>query len=88
MSSRLMIACSTLMPALNVRSNTLPRLDVAELGAHERTALAGLDVLELDDLEQAVVELERDAGLQVVGGDGGHGVSLGDCGECSAPGAR
>ena len=53
-------------------------LQVAQLGAHERAALAGLDVLELDDLEQAVVELERDPGLQVVGGDGRHGVSLGN----------
>ena len=52
------------------------RADVAQLGAHERTALARLDVLELDDLEQAVVELERDPGLQVVGGDGRHGASL------------
>jgi hypothetical protein len=53
------------------------RLDVAELRADEGAPLAGLDVLELDDLEQAVVELERDPRLQVVGGDGRHGSSLG-----------
>ena len=63
---------------MNVRSNTLPFLHVAQLGAHERATLARLDVLELDDLEQAVVELERDPVLQVVGGDGRHGESLGD----------
>ncbi len=59
-------------------------LQVAQLGAHERAALAGLDVLELDHLEQAVVELEGDAVLQVVGGDGRHGESLGDAGEDAA----
>ena len=71
-------ACSTRMPALNVRSRTLPLLQVAQLRADERAALAGLDVLELDDLEQAVVELERDPVLQVVGADGRHGESLGE----------
>ena len=45
---------------------------VADLRADERAALARLDVLELDDLEQVVVELERDAVLQVVHGDLGH----------------
>ena len=61
-------------------------LHVAQLGAHEGAALAGLDVLELDDLEQAVVELERDPGLQVVGGDGRHGVSLGNSVRIRQPG--
>ena len=51
------IACSTRMPALNVRSSTAAGAHVAQLGAHEGAALARLDVLELDDLEQAVVEL-------------------------------
>ena len=50
---------------------------VAQLRAHEGPTLAGLDVLELDDLEQAVVEVQRDAVLQVVGGDRGHGESFG-----------
>ena len=57
---------------------------VAQLGAHERPALAGLDVLELDDLEQPVVELERDPVLQVVGGDGRHGASFGQVGQPAA----
>src|SRR3954447_22178395 len=56
----------------------IARLDVAQLGAHERAAFAGLDVLELDDLEEPVVELQCDSVLQVVGGDGGHGESFGD----------
>ena len=70
------IACSTRMPALNVRSITAPGADVRQLGAHEGPALARLHVLELDDGEQAVVELQGDAVLQVVGGDGRHGEVL------------
>ena len=53
-----------------------PVADVADLGAHEGAALAGLDVLELDDLEQAVVEFEGDPVLQVVDGDLWHVWSL------------
>ena len=53
-------------------------LEVAQLAAHERATLAGLDMLELDDLVEPVVELEGDTGLQVVGGDGRHGESLGE----------
>jgi hypothetical protein len=80
-------ACSTRTPALKVLvDDVAPLLQVAQLGTDEGTTLAGLDVLELDDLEQAVVELERDPVLQVVGGDGGHGESLGDRGEDAAPG--
>ena len=41
--------------------------DAAQLGPHEGRALAGLDVLELDDLEDRAVDLE------VVGADHGEG---------------
>ena len=54
------------------------RAHVANLGTDERAALARLDVLELDDLEQDAVQFEGDPVLQVVGGDGGHGESFGD----------
>src|SRR5262245_38480928 len=40
---------------------------VLELRSNERAALARLDVLELDDLEQALGQVERHAVLQVVG---------------------
>src|SRR6476661_6453373 len=43
-------------------------LDVAELRAHEGAALAGLHVLELDDLEQGSIEVEGHPVLQVVRG--------------------
>jgi hypothetical protein len=46
--------------------------DVAQRGAHEGGALARLDVLEVDDLEQALGQVEGHALLQVVGGGGGH----------------
>jgi hypothetical protein len=72
MSWRSTIACSTLMPALKVLSITAPGAGVADLGAHEGAALARLDVLELDDLEQPVVEFEGDSVLQVVDGDLWH----------------
>src|SRR5690606_41518476 len=51
------------------------RADVAQLGAHERPALAGLDVLELDDLEETLRQVERHAGLEVVGRGGSHAAS-------------
>ena len=60
-------AVSTLTPALKVLSTTLPDSDVLQLGAHERRALAGLDVLELDDGPQLAVEVEDQAVLEVVG---------------------
>ena len=44
--------------------------DLLELGAHERAALARLDVLELDDRDQALGrQVERHAVLEVVGRD-------------------
>ena len=46
----------------------LAGLDVLQLGAHERAALAGLVVLEPDDGPQLPVEVENHAVLQVVGG--------------------
>ena len=45
-----MIARSTFSPARKVWSTTAPVRACAELRSHERTALAGLHVLELDDL--------------------------------------
>jgi hypothetical protein len=45
----------------------LARQHRLELGAHKGRALAGLDVLELDDRPQLVVEVEHEAVLQVVG---------------------
>jgi len=41
------------------------RTGIAQLGAHERATLARLDVLELDHREETVVELYRDAVLNV-----------------------
>ena len=41
----------------------------AQLGAHERPALAGLDVLELEDLEDGAVDLDVVAVLELVGAD-------------------
>ena len=46
--------------------------NIADLGADERPALAGLYVLEFDDLEQPVVEFESDSVLQVIDGDLRH----------------
>src|SRR5690606_35269526 len=47
--------------------------DVLERGAHERAALARLDVLELDQGEEPVVEVDGHPVLEVGGGDLGHG---------------
>ena len=58
-------------PALNVRSITLPSDGPAQLRAHERAALAGLDVLELEDLEDRAVDLDVVAVLELVGADDG-----------------
>ena len=44
----------------------LARLDVLQLRAHDRPALAGLVVLEPDDLPELAVEVEHHAVLQVV----------------------
>ena len=66
-SRRSTFSISILVPALYVRSTTLPLDDVLELGAHERAALAGLDVLELDDVPELSVDVEDDAVLDVIG---------------------
>jgi hypothetical protein len=42
-----------------------------ELGADEGAALAGLDVLELDDLEDRAVHVDVGAVLELVGADHG-----------------
>ena len=61
------LAVSTLTPALNVLSTTLPDRTCLELGPHEGRALAGLDVLELHDGPQLALEVEDQAVLEVVG---------------------
>jgi hypothetical protein len=42
-------------------------VDPLELGANEGTALAGLDVLELDDAEDLAVDVDVGAVLELVG---------------------
>ena len=49
MLRRSTVAVSTLVPALNVLSTVLFDSTFLSLGAHERGALARLDVLELHD---------------------------------------
>jgi hypothetical protein len=63
-SRRSTFSISIFAPALYVRSTTLPD-DVLQLRAHERAALAGLDVLELDDAPELAVDVEDDAVLDV-----------------------
>ena len=46
----------------------LARADVLELGAHERAALAGLDVEKLDDAPDVAVPEEGEAVAEVLGG--------------------
>ena len=48
--------------------------DVAHLHAHERAALARLDVLEFDDLALLAVVDDAHAVLEIGGGDGCHGL--------------
>ena len=59
----------TFSPARNVLSITAPVPDVLQLRAHERPALARLDVLELDDPEDLAVQLDVAAVLELVRGD-------------------
>ena len=51
-------------------------LDVAHLGADERRALAGLDVLELDDLIDLAVHLKGLAVSEITGCNGCHSFFL------------
>ena len=46
----------------------VPATDVAELHPHLRAAASHLDVLELDDLVQGAVKLDRHATLDLSGG--------------------
>src|SRR5436190_15189341 len=67
------------------RAELLPRSERAvdyvavagapELGAHERPALAGLDVLELEHLEDRAVDLDVVAVAKLVGADRAHALS-------------
>ena len=56
-------------PARNVRSITAPSDAAPQLRADERAALAGLDVLELDDLEDDAVDVDVVPVLELVGAD-------------------
>jgi hypothetical protein len=47
-------------------------VDLAQLGPNERAALARLDVLELEDLEDGPVDLDVAAVLELVGRDHGR----------------
>ena len=61
-------------PARNVLSTTEPLVEPLQLRAHERAALARLDVLELDDAPGLALELDVHAVAELVGGDDlGHG---------------
>src|SRR4029450_4008452 len=51
-----------------------PGADVLQPGAHEGAALARLDVLELDDVHEVAVEVERHAVLEIIRGR--HGFTL------------
>ena len=62
------------MPALNVLSTTLPDSTFFSLVRTNAAALAGLDVLELDDGPELAVEVEHHAVLEVVRGR--HGLGL------------
>ena len=53
------------------------RAHVLQLRAHERATLAGLHVLELDDVHEPFGQVERHAVLQVVGGDAHNTRSFG-----------
>lgn len=73
------VAVSTLTPHVERLVDDLAGEHVLELGAHEGRALAGLDVLELDDgPELAAFELEHQAVLEVVRGSHGCGISWTD----------
>src|ERR1035438_2752974 len=48
-----------------------------QLGAHECAALAGLDVLELDDLEDRSVDVDVVAVSELIGGKHATGANLG-----------
>ena len=56
-------------PARKVRSTTAPRVERLQLRPHERAALAGLDVLEVDDAPGLPVELDVHPVAELVGGD-------------------
>lgn len=76
-----MVAVSTFTPHVERLVDDLAGQHVLELGAHEGRALAGLDVLELDDgPELASVELEHQAVLEVVRGSHGCGISWTEAG--------
>ena len=54
-------------PARKVLSTTEPDCKRLELGAHERAALARLDVLELDDAPGLALELDVHPVAELVG---------------------
>ena len=76
MSLRSTNASSNLAVGLKEVSVTAPVIDVAHLGADKRRALAGLDVLELDDLIDLAVHLKGLAVSEITGGNGCHSFFL------------
>ena len=69
-----MTACSTCSSRPERPLDHRLGADVAQLGADEGAALAGLDVLELDDREQPLGQVEGHAVAEVVGGKGHQSV--------------
>src|ERR1700730_8529316 len=57
-------------PGVEGPVDDLARHHVLQLGAHERAALAWLDVLEVHDIPELAVEVEGHAVLEIIGG--GH----------------
>ena len=66
MSSTDVMMRGNFSPARNVRSMTAPVSNGLELRAHERAALARLDVLELDDPEDGALHVDVHAVLELV----------------------
>ena len=56
-------------PARKVRSITAPSRGAAQLRADEGAALAGLDVLELEDLEDGALDVDVIAVLELICAD-------------------
>ena len=67
MSRRSTVAVSIFRPAFEGLVDGLAGQDVLDLGAHEGRALAGLDVLEFDNLPELAVDHHNQAVLQIIG---------------------
>ena len=76
MSLRSTKASSNFAVGLKEVSVTAPVTTLLHLGADERRALAGLDVLELDDLHDLAVHLKGLAVSEITGCNGCHSFFL------------